>query len=127
MTEDQSNTDEEPTTPGGQKVEFRKNRYWSDQIEAIARELSMLAIACDIPVFEPGIAERILKGDEGVCRRRNPAAFKKIRKHLMGLMPLEKAAIDRLGVNDTKEILDQVRGAIIALRSAGKPGSAESK
>jgi len=96
-----------------------RDRYWSAQIGAIARELSRLAIACDIDIFQPGIAERILKNDESVCRRTNPDAFRKIRQHLMALFPLEQAAIERLGPDETQGILDQVRAALIALRSAG--------
>jgi hypothetical protein len=98
-----------------------KHRYFGGQLDGIARELSKLAIACDIKMFEPGMAERILKNDDSVCGRRNPEAFQKIRRHLMALFPLEERAIERLGVDDTKEILDQVREAIIALRNAGKP------
>ncbi len=29
--------------------------------------------------------------------------------------------IDRLGANDTKELLDQVRAAIVEIRQAGSP------
>ncbi len=46
----------------------------------------------------------------------------------MALFPLEEAAIRRLGPEDTQEILDQVRAAIIRLRDAGntdQSGSAE--
>jgi hypothetical protein len=101
-----------------------RHRHWSDQIGAISRELSRLAIACEIEFFEPGIAERILKNDESVCRRRNPQAFRKIRQHLMALFPLQEAAIARLGPDDTQDILDQVRASIIALCSAGNAGAA---
>ena len=100
-----------------------KNRYWSDQIGAIAKELSRLAIACDIDFFDDSVGEKILKNDDSVCGRKNPEAFRKIRSHLMALFPLETAAIERLGVEDTEEIVDQVRAAIISLRS---PGSAST-
>jgi hypothetical protein len=100
----------------------QKDRYWTDQIEAIARELSRLAIACNIDFFAPGNAERILKNDHSVCRQDNPEAFRKIRQHLMALFPLEEAAIARLGPDETKGILDQVRAAIAALRSPGGAG-----
>lgn len=106
-----------------------KDRYWTDQIDAIAHELSILAIACDIEFFEPGNAEKILQNDHSVCRRENPQAFRKIRQHLMALFPLEQAAIERLGADDTREILDQVRASVAALRSAGHsqgPGASTS-
>jgi hypothetical protein len=102
-----------------------RHRYFGDQLDGIAQELSKLAIACDIKMFEPGMAERILKNDASVCGRSNPEAFKKIRQHLMALFPLEERAIRRLGADDTQEILDQVREAIITLRNAGKPSQSD--
>jgi len=96
-----------------------KHTYWGRQIDNIAHELSRLAIACDIELGSPGLAERILKNDESVCGRSNPRAFRKIRLHLMALFSVEERAIDRVGAEDTREILDQVRAAIIAIRKAG--------
>ena len=100
-----------------------KHRYFVDQFDAIAREVSKLAIACDITIFEPGIAEKILKNDSSVCGRQNPKAFEQIRHHLMALFPLEERAIERLGPEDTLEILEQMRASIIKLRQAGSPNS----
>lgn len=98
-----------------------KHTYWGRQIEGIAQELSRLAIACDIELGKDGLAERVLKNDESVCGRSNPKAFQLVRKHLMALFSVEEGAIDRLGPNDTKEILDQVRAAVTAIRQAGSP------
>lgn len=104
-----------------------KPRYWSAQFNGIARELSKLAIACDIDMFKPGTAERILHNDDSVCGRRNPDAFRQIRMHLMALFPLEERAIQRLGPEDTNEILDEVRAAIKRLRKAGTAGGSDSE
>jgi len=105
---------------------YKKNVYWGRQIDAIAHELSKLSIICDIELDRPGLAERILKNDESVCGRNNPEVFLQIRQHLMALFTLEERAIERLGPEDTKEILNQVRAAITALRSAGSGRSAGS-
>lgn len=96
-----------------------KHTYWGRQIDNIAHELSRLAIICDIELGKPGLAERILKNDESVCGRKSPKAFKQMRQHLMALFTLEERAIDRVGPEDTKEILDQVRSAIVEIRQAG--------
>ena len=98
-----------------------KHAYWGRQLDGLAHELSMLAIACDIELGRPGLAERILKNDKSVCGRSNPEAFRQMRQHLMALFNLEQEAVERLGPEDTKEILDQVRSAIIAIRQAGSP------
>ena len=95
--------------------------YWGRQIDSLAHELSRLAIACDIELGKSGLAERILKNDESVCGRKNHKAFRQIRQHLMALFSVEAGAIERLGAEDTKEILDQVRSAIVAIRQAGSP------
>ena len=96
-----------------------KHPYWGRQIDNLAHELSKLAIACDIEFGKPGLAERILKNDETVCRRKNPKAFRQLRQHLMALFSVEGLAVERLGAEDTREILDQVRSAITAIRQAG--------
>jgi hypothetical protein len=99
-----------------------RHRYFVDQIEGLAHELSKLAIACDIELYVPGNAERILRNDDSVCGRKNPRAFEQMRHHLMALYPLEARAIEQLGPEDTQEILDEVRAAIDRLRKAGHPG-----
>ncbi len=96
-----------------------KHTFWSRQIDGLAHELSKQAIICDIELGKPGLAERILKNDESVCGRKNPKVFRQMRQHLMALFSLEAAAVERLGAQDTKEILDAVRTAIIAIREAG--------
>jgi hypothetical protein len=96
-----------------------KNAVWRRQIDNLARELSKQAIICDIELGKPGLAERILKNDDSICGKKNPKVFRQMRQHLMALFSLESAAIERLGVEDTKEILDAVRDAVIAIREAG--------
>ena len=99
------------------------SRRWSRQIEALAREISRLALVCDIKIDQPGFAERILRNDESICRRRDKESFRHLRQHLMALYPLEERAIERLGAGYTKKILDDARAAVMAIREAGNPGS----
>jgi len=96
-----------------------KHPFWSRQIDSLAHELSKQAIICDIELGKPGLAERILKNDDSVCGRKNPKVFRQMRQHLMALFSLEASAVEQLGAEDTKEILDAVREAIIAIRRAG--------
>ena len=98
------------------------NRHWKQQIEGLAREISKLALVCDIRLDQPGLAERVLKNDDSVCGRKDEKAFRQLRQHLMALFPLEEKAIERLGAAETKDILDQVRASVIAIREAGQPG-----
>ena len=99
------------------------NNRLTGQIQAVAAELSKLAIACDIKMFEPGTGERILRNDDSVCGRRNPEAFQKMRMHLMAFFPLRKQAVDEFGVTETKRVMAELREAINALRNASRTGS----
>ena len=69
-------------------------------------------------------AERLLNNDETMCRQRNPEAFQKLRRHILALYPLEERSIERVGAEQTKELLDEVRAALRKLRNQGRPGSA---
>jgi hypothetical protein len=100
-----------------------RHRRFGDQFQAIGEEMSRLAIACDIDLFQDKVGERILRQDESVCGRKNPKAFQKFRRLLMAFYPLELKTIDRLGAAETEVILEQVREAIRKLRNAGKPGT----
>ena len=94
-----------------------RHTYWSRQIDSLATEISRLCVVCDIKMLEPGIAERILKGDQSVCGRRNPEVFEKIRRHLMAFFQVEEKAIHRLGADEVKKILDEVRASLERLRN----------
>jgi hypothetical protein len=98
-----------------------KHPYWSRQLDNLAAEMSRLCIACDIKMLEPGVGERVLKGDETVCGRKNPKVFEKLRKHLMAYCQLEDRAIKRLGADDVRVMLDDVRAALTKLRGDDTP------
>jgi hypothetical protein len=98
-------------------VSESRHTYWSRQIDSLATEISRLCVVCDIKMLEPGIAERVLKGDQSVCGRRNPEVFEKIRRHLMAFFQIEEKAIHRLGADEVKKILDAVRVSLERLRN----------
>ena len=101
-----------------------KNRYFGDQFEALAHEISKLAIACNIDLNTPELAERILRNDASVCGRSNERAFQQLRHHLMAFYPLEERAIDRLGAAEIAEMLQEIKQAIRRLRELGHSGGA---
>jgi hypothetical protein len=78
--------------------------------------MSRLCIVCDIKMLEPGIGERVLKGDQSVCGRNDPKVFEKLRQHLMAYCHVEERAIKRLGADDVRTLLDDVRASIARLR-----------
>jgi hypothetical protein len=104
-------------------IKRSRHRRFDDQFQAIGQEMSRLAIACDIDLFEKNVGERILREDESVCGQKNTVAFQKLRRLLMAFYPLELKTIDRLGAAETEVILEQAREAIRELRKFGRPGS----
>ncbi len=78
--------------------------------------MSRLCIVCDIKMLDPGIGERVLKGDQSVCGRNDPKVFEKLRQHLMAYCHVEERAIKRLGADDVRTLLDDARASIARLR-----------
>lgn len=100
-----------------------KSRYFTDQFAALGDEISRLMIACDIDIDgSDDLAERILKNDASVCGRHNSQAFEKLRHHLLALYPLEERSIERIGAEQTQQILEAIRAHLRELRSIGRPG-----
>ena len=85
------------------------NPQWSRHLQGIADELLHLAVACDLRLRDPGVIERVLKGDETVCGRKNAIGFEKLRKLLMATYDSIGKAIGRIGPEETKAILDAIR------------------
>src|SRR5215471_11343934 len=77
-----------------------QNKYWGRQIDAVVEEISRMAVACDIDILDPNVALKALRGDESVCKRKNPAAFKRIHELLMLLFTTSGKSLDRMGDAD---------------------------
>jgi hypothetical protein len=110
MQEDDGNT---PKT----KVQ---NKYWGRQIDAIVGEISKLAVACDVDVLDPNVVLQCLRGDESACKRKNPAAFKRIHELLMLLFTVSGKSLDRMGDAEFASLAGPVLDKIRALRGAKK-------
>ena len=95
-------------------------RNFDSVLRSIASEFSKLAMACKVDFEAPGVFERIIRADTSVCGTNNPEAFRKMRKHLLALMPLERDAIEELGADAVKEMLRQVSEELRVLWEGGK-------
>jgi len=93
-----------------------KHRYWHRQIDGLVREISKLSIACNVKLLEPGNIERVLRNDETVCGRKNSRAFKQMRNHLMAFFQIQERAIERIGPEDVRSMLDTLRQEMQNLR-----------
>lgn len=102
----------------------QSNPQWSRHLEGIADELVHLSIACDVRLRDPGVIERIIRGDSTVCGRKNDIGFEKLRKLLMATYDSIGKAIGRIGPEETKAILDAIREH--AQKRRGPEGTAEN-
>jgi hypothetical protein len=93
-----------------------QNKYWGRQIDAIVGELSRLSVACDIDILDADVAQKALRGDESVCKRKNPAAFKRVHELLMLLFTVSGKSMDRVGDADFAAMAGPVLEKIRALR-----------
>ena len=98
------------------------NPQWTRHLEGIADELLHLAVACDVRLRDPGVIERILRHDKTVCGRKNEIGFQKLRRLLMATYDSLGKAIDRIGPNETKAIVEAITQHLENRRDAqGRP------
>jgi len=92
---------------------------WERHLAGIADELMRLSIACNVKLRNAGVIERILRGDETVCGRRNEMAFDKLRKLLMATYDSPGKSIDRIGGDETREIARAIAEELQGRRDSG--------
>ena len=94
------------------------NPQWERHFEGIADELVNLAIACNVRLREPGAIERVLRNDMTVCGRKNAESFRKLRGVLIAFYNSVGKAVDRIGPEDTKRIIEAIRERKMTLRDS---------
>jgi hypothetical protein len=95
------------------------NPQWERHFEGIADELLSLAIACNVRLREPGVIERVLKNDLTVCGRKNEEGFRKLRSLLVAFYDSVGKAVERIGPEDTKKIIEAITEQKKRLRDSG--------
>jgi hypothetical protein len=102
-----------------------KNVAWSRHLDTIADELLRLTTVCGVNLKDAGVVERIIKNDETVCSKRNPIGFRKLRDLVMATVGSLNKAVDRIGQDETKAIVDAIIERLDRQRELG--GTAGSK
>jgi len=95
------------------------NPQWERHFEGIADELLHLATTCDVRLREPGVIERILKNDASVCGRKNEHSFRKMRGLIIAYYDSVGKAVDRIGPEETKKIVEIISDRKKKLRDSG--------
>jgi len=92
---------------------------WHRHLDTIADELVRLTAICDVDLREPGVIDRVLKGDESVCGKRNPVGFRKLRSLVTAAYDSLNKAVDRIGKDDTRVLAAEIMARVDAHRAAG--------
>lgn len=87
----------------------------ADSLSDIDLELARMASTCRVRLLEPGIVDRVIRGDESVCGSENPLAFDKLRHLLMMHFAVRARAGDSLGQSEAATLES---GVIERLRAA---------
>ena len=74
-----------------------------------------MAMTCHVRLLEPGIVDRVIRGDESMCGSENPLAFDKLRHLLMMHFAVRARAGERLGESQAAKLES---GVIERLREA---------
>ena len=85
-----------------------RHERWFKHFDAIDREIAQLAVACKIPLLDPGVIERVLQKDTLVCGSQNKRAFDKLRGLLMMHYSVRDKALVALGEKETLAIVAEI-------------------
>ncbi len=70
--------------------------------------------------LDPDVALKCLRGDESVCKRKNPAAFKRIHELMILLFTVSGKSLDRMGDSEFAALAAPILDKIRALRGGKK-------
>jgi hypothetical protein len=82
--------------------------WWAKKFDDVDRELAQLATICKVPLFDPGVIERVLKNDASVCGAPNPSVFGKLRSLLMMHYAIRDKAVAALGATEAQALINTV-------------------
>jgi len=71
--------------------------FYSQSLSEVDREVARLASICNVRLLDPGVIERVLANDAGVCGTSNALAFEKLRNVLMMHYAVRARAVDQIG------------------------------
>jgi len=71
--------------------------FYSHSLSEVDREVARLASICNVRLLDPGVIERVLANDAGVCGTSNALAFEKLRNVLMMHYAVRARAVDQIG------------------------------
>jgi len=81
---------------------------WSEDLDAVDREIARLALLCQVRILERGVVSRVLQKDASVCGSTNPVAFAKLHDMLMLHFAIREKSAEAFGQAETARLEDQI-------------------
>lgn len=82
--------------------------FWGGQLDQTADEIARLATICNVRILDPGVIERVIKGDASVCGTSNPAGFQKLRTVVEIHFAVRDKAAENVGERATVQTMDAI-------------------
>jgi hypothetical protein len=111
---------DEPSKPGKSAP-----KAWARHFDTIGDELLRLTAICGVDLREPDVLERVINNDATVCGKKNPIGFRKLHDLVIATFGSLNKAMDRIGTQDTKMLVDAIRERMDRQRALG--GTARGK
>ena len=86
--------------------------WWAKRLDEIDREIARQATICNVRILDAGVIERVLRNDASVCGSRNQIAFDKLRTVLMMHYSVRDDALDVLGPEKTRLLVEKIVAAL---------------
>ncbi len=83
---------------------YREKR-WSKHFDEIDLQIAQLAVICDLKILEPGVIERVLDNDIGVCGKPKPDSFATLRALLTMHYSSQAKAMVALGPDEARALV----------------------
>jgi hypothetical protein len=84
-------------------------RHWDTLLESIDLAIAQFSIICHVRLLDPGVAERVIDGDEQVCSGEHATAFVKLRALLIMHFTVRQQMNHELGETESASIAAHIR------------------
>jgi hypothetical protein len=93
----------------GEGTKADGQRWYGRALEAVDEEIAKYSAILGIKLLDPGVAERVVRGDDTVCARKNDEAFRKLRGLIGMHYNLALTNIEAVGADELAEMLGDLR------------------
>jgi hypothetical protein len=90
-------------------TEGEGKRWYGRALEQTDEEIARYSTILGIRLLDPGIVERVVRGDDSVCARKNADAFRKLRGLIGMHYNLVETNLGVAGADESAKMLAELR------------------